>query len=287
MDYLKGLFNGSNSGSEEKKFGKKETLDIVQEYGHGFGWKPSLPDHRDRYFSSRMGSYYSSKEENDLRELMPEVYDQGRIGSCTSNAICAAFEYDQKRQKCPEFMPSRLFNYYYERLAEGSEGYDAGANIRDGMKSINTNGICPESFWQYKPNLLTVHPSVEADNEAKKNRAVLYERVNPVIGEFKTAIDQGYPVIFGFSVPKSFMNISNDGIMKMPTLFDTIIGGHAVLACGYDDKKEGYGSRGFLLVRNSWGKGWGADGYFWMPYKFLTDKMCDDCWILETIEEVN
>src|SRR5581483_9228194 len=86
----------------------------------------------------------------DLRPKMPPVYDQGHLGSCTANAIAAAFEFDQTQEKQPDFMPSRLFIYYNERASEGTTGTDSGAMLRDGIKSVAKIGVCDEQIWPYE-----------------------------------------------------------------------------------------------------------------------------------------
>ncbi|HBN08566.1 MAG TPA: hypothetical protein DD435_07915 [Cyanobacteria bacterium UBA8530] len=55
-------------------------------------------------------------------------------------------------------------------------------------------------------------------------------------------------------------DVASTGIMPMPKPSEQVFGGHAVLAVGYDDAKK------VLIVRNSWGSGWGDKGYFYMPY---------------------
>jgi C1A family cysteine protease len=96
----------------------------------------------------------------DLRDHMPEVYDQGHLGSCTANAIGGAYEYDQIKQKELEpFTPSRLFIYYNERDVEGTVEEDSGAMIRDGMKVINKIGVVPEPMWPYDIEKFKEKPS--------------------------------------------------------------------------------------------------------------------------------
>src|SRR5450755_690437 len=76
----------------------------------------------------------------DLRTLCPPVYDQGQLGSCTAQAIAGNIEFDQLAQKLKESTPSRLFIYYNERVIEGSISNDAGASIRDGLKTVAKQG---------------------------------------------------------------------------------------------------------------------------------------------------
>jgi C1A family cysteine protease len=255
-----------------------------------YGWRRDLPDVRDVYLEFNIRSLSELPTKIELLDVMPKIYDQGHLGSCTANAIAAAFEYDQVNiMKKPDFMPSRLFIYYNERLIENSVNYDAGASIRDGMKSLNTYGVCSEEDWCYNEKELTTKPSDLAYTNALKHKAINYKRINPNIFEFKNALSQHYPVVFGFNVPSSFEGIviQKTGFMEIPKLFERNIGGHAVVACGYDDTLVHNGNTGFLLVRNSWGENWGLNGYFWMPYAFLSSKTCDDCWVLESVSGVS
>ena len=114
-----------------------------------YGWIPDLPDHRDRKFA--LSAPVPIPPAVDLRPGCPPVYDQGQLGSCTGNAIAAALEFERIKQGLPDFMPSRLFIYYNERAMEGTVASDSGAQIRDGIKSVNTQGDCPETLWPYDP----------------------------------------------------------------------------------------------------------------------------------------
>merc|ERR1719378_1328347 len=102
------------------------------------------------------------------------VYDQGHLGSCTANAICAAFHFGQLKSGKQAFPPSRLFVYYNERAMEGNIGQDAGAQIRDGIKSVHQLGCCPETEWPYDIDTFTKKPSGKAYEEAVHNKALEY-----------------------------------------------------------------------------------------------------------------
>src|SRR5260370_2581404 len=82
----------------------------------------------------------------------------------------------------------------------------------------------------------------------------------------KGCLASGYPFVFGFSVYESFesQQVAQTGHVPMPHPGEKQIGGHAVLAVGYDD------AHNWLLHRNSWGDGWGMARYFTIPYTYLT-----------------
>jgi len=138
-----------------------------------FGWVPDLPDARDFMFSTPEAILTKMPTKVDLTAKMPPIYDQGQLGSCTANAIGAAFEFDQVKEGYKDFMPSRLFIYYNERAMEGTIDTDSGAMIRDGMKSVAKVGVCAEDTWAYDISKFTEKPPTKAYSEAKKHQAPL------------------------------------------------------------------------------------------------------------------
>src|SRR6266403_3711889 len=123
-----------------------------------YGWIPDLPDQRDYLYAAPPAFLRALPPRVDLRSKCPPVYDQGQLGSCTANAIGAAFQFNQKKEKLTSFVPSRLFIYYNERDMEGTVAQDAGAYIRDGIKSVNKLGACPEPLWPYDPSAYPPNP---------------------------------------------------------------------------------------------------------------------------------
>lgn len=268
----------------------------------GLGWVPDVPDARDHMFSITKPEFLTGPLPTriDLREQQAlsgfPILDQGELGSCTANAISAAMTYATLKQGGVKsigqvtmgdgntFFPSRLFIYYNERVMEGSVSSDAGAMIRDGIKSVNQQGACKEATWPYIISQFTTKPSDIAFSEAEQHQALLYRRLNNRdINQLKGCIAQGFPFVFGFAVFNSFMSqtVAKTGVMPMPNLArEQMIGGHAVLGCGYDDSKQA------VIVRNSWGDAWGDKGYFYMPYRFITTtSYCDDFWTITLMEQ--
>jgi C1A family cysteine protease len=246
-----------------------------------FGWTPDLPDARDFMYSAPEAVLTTLPKKVDLRSKMPKVYDQGQLGSCTANAIGAAFEFGQVKQGLKDFMPSRLFIYYNERAMEGTIDTDSGAMIRDGMKSISKLGVCTEDTWPYEISQFTQKPPAKAYTEAKKHQALVYRRVMGQLHQMQGCLAQGYPFVLGFSVYESFMSpeVAKTGKVPLPPRGEQLIGGHAVLAVGYDDAEQSF------IVRNSWGTGWGIKGYCLMPYGYLTDpQLARDFWAVYAVE---
>ena len=229
----------------------------------------------------------------DLKSGLPECYDQGQIGSCTANAIAGAFEFSLRKQGLADFTPSRLFIYYNERAMEGHVGTDSGAQIRDGVKSVAKLGVCPETEWPYEAipadangnfpagSKEATRPSDACYQDALKSRATTYQRVTTTLDQLRGCLAAGYPFVFGFSVYESFesQQVAQTGVVPMPHSGEQVLGGHAVLAVGYQDAQQQF------IVRNSWSAGWGDKGYCYMPYQYLTNtQLASDFWTLRLVK---
>lgn len=247
---------------------------------HHYGWKRDLPDHRDHLYAAPIEYLQALPPSVDLRPHCPPVYDQLSLGSCTSNAIAGAIEFDRKKQGLSDFTPSRLFIYYNERAMEGTIDSDSGAMIRDGIKSVNAQGACSEDEWPYFIGRFTAKPSPLCYQHALLDKAVSYQRVTRNLSQMKACLASGLPFVFGFTVYDSFESeqVASTGIVPMPSHREQVLGGHAVVCVGYDDSKQAF------YVRNSWGASWGLDGYCLMPYAYLLNKgLSSDFWVIKTI----
>jgi C1A family cysteine protease len=217
----------------------------------------------------------------DLRPDCPPVYDQGQLGSCTANAIGAALEFDQMKQKLSDvFVPSRLYIYYNERSLEGTVASDSGAQIRDGIKTVASDGACHEPLWPYDITKFADRPPTNCYDDGAKNKAVTYQRVVSNPSQLKGCLASGYPFVFGFTVYESFESeqVASTGHAPMPASGEKVLGGHAVMAVGYDDASQ------WFVVRNSWAATWGMGGYFTLPYAYLAQRgLSSDFWTVRLV----
>lgn len=249
--------------------------------GRRYGWVPDSPDQRDKVYSAAPEALKELPSKVDLRGECPEVYDQGSLGSCVAQSVAGIFQFAQRKQKTPDFIGSRLMLYFDARSYEGRVNVDSGCMIRSGIKAAVKIGVCPESQWPYEPSKFKVKPPVSCYTEAEKNQAIKYQRVNRDIGTIKACLASGFPFAFGFTVYDSFESdqVAKTGLVPMPSVRERARGGHAVVAVGYDDQQQ------CIIGRNSWGKRWGMDGYFLMPYLFLlTPNLSDDFWMIQSVE---
>jgi C1A family cysteine protease len=258
------------------------------------GWIRDTPDPRDQLYSAPLALLKALPSSVDLRAGLPEPYDQGRIGSCTANAIAAAVEFARRDAgQQPDFLPSRMFIYYIERAVDDAVRLDNGAQLRTGMNAIAKDGVCREDLWRYDdtPADPRTHifpagaraaetPSPASYGEARTHVAISYWRLNQALAQLRGCLAEGFPFVFGFVVYGSFFDGQRQprAVIPMPSSGDVFVGRHAVTAVGYDD------AAGTFLIRNSWGPGVQDEGHFHMPYAYLIDpQLCADFWTVRAI----
>lgn len=175
-------------------------------------------------------------------------------GNCTANAVVSA---------CESIKPghlSRLFNYYHTRALENRIG-QSGAALRDAVKVATKLGLPSESLWPYDESKADVQPPAEVLDEANKHKVLQYQRID-LTGDWltranniKSALSQGFPVVFAMPVTTQFAQLTKStskGYAGKAYPWWPVIGNHAMVFYGYD--------RDFLHAENSWGTAWGDVG---------------------------
>ena len=249
------------------------------------GWLPDVPDQRDIPFSTVFRVPRKAPAQVDLRAGCSAVEAQGKLGSCTAQALVGALEFLQLREAGPEAKAcfrdlSRLFVYYNERLAMDTVRVDSGAMLRTGIKTLQAQGVCREKLWPYKTSRFADKPSEACYTEALDHQVTAYQRLKS-LSEMKACLAMGLPFVFGFAVYEHVMSesVRKTGKIRLPKRDERMLGGHAVMAVGYKDRS------GTLLLRNSWGKGWGRKGYGELPFAYLESReLSDDFWCIQSTE---
>ncbi len=247
-----------------------------------YGWLPDLPDHRDLLYSAIAPPPATLPQKVDLRPKCSPVENQGQLGSCTANALIGSLEFLEMKDGAVFVDLSRLFVYYNERDIEGTVDKDGGAFIRDGIKSLAKQGVCPEKEWPYIVTAYAKKPDKKCYTDAKKHLITSYHRISTV-DEMRTCLADGFPFVFGFTVYTAFESpaMAQSGVLNLPGPNEQVMGGHAVMAVGYDDTAKRF------WIRNSWDTNWGQQGYFTMPYDYLdpAKNLADDFWTIRAAEE--
>lgn len=284
------------------------------------GWLPPFPDMRDydddhpliTELTMKLGidggqAHIDLPNFVDLREWCSPVEDQLTLGSCTANAAVGMAEYFQKRAYGDYIDGSRLFVYKAARKLMQSSG-DSGAWLRSAMGALVLFGVPDEKYFPYTLDGETVNPDWDSEPDsflyslANHYSAVNYFCHDPlgkkigkedVLKTVKTYLAAGIPSMFGFFGFPSFEVSDSPGSIPYPCKNEQAEWGHAVMAVGYDDHKLITNTRnqeattGALLIRNSWGKEWGEEGYGWIPYTYVVDGLAEDFWSILSMDWVD
>ena len=282
----------------------------------GLGWLPDYPDYRDYTMDkdtvpqrlqslgqkpintmlSDVGvasSPSSISDKFDVKQWCSPVENQLNLGSCTANAGVGLVEYFENRAFGRHIDASRMFLYKVTRNLLGWTG-DTGAFLRTTMAAMALFGVPPKRYWPYSVPDFDNEPTAFCYAFAQSYQAITYYRLDPsgtprdkLLNRIKLYLRAGLPSMFGFTVYSSYTQARTTGEIPFPTSGESRVGGHAVVAVGYDDKikiksaspgaKE---TTGALMIRNSWGAGWGDNGYGWLPYEYVKRYQAVDWWSL-------
>jgi C1A family cysteine protease len=291
---------------------------VILETGRtvGTGWLPPRPDLRDfteaapeiAEMTKKLGLRKGEKAKApptsiDLRAWCSPVENQLGLGSCTAHAAVGMVEYFQRRAFGKHLEGSRLFVYKTTRNLMQVTG-DTGAWLRSAMGALCLCGVPDEKYWPYTD----VDPDFDKEPSSfvyavgDNYEALKYFCHDPqganlpgstILTNLKKYLQAGVPSMFGFWGFPSFDACDVKGGIPYPCPDEQAQWGHAIVAVGYDDAKEIKNSKcdttttGALLIRNSWGTGWGDQGYGWLPYDYVLNKLALDFWSLLSMEWVD
>ena len=199
------------------------------------------------------------------------VKNQGATNSCVAHACSSIVEYHNKKQEGDDTVFSTEFIYGYRPF-----GYyvGEGMHIRDALQTLKKCGDVPLDLMrgnnEYESAMANVNANFDSiKDEAYPHRISSYMKLKGET-DIKTAlVKYGYVIV---SMPWHIDASLKNGVYYHKSAKRR--GYHAVVIYGWDE-------RGWL-VQNSWGKNWGQDGRFVVPFDFkwqeawsVTDNVVD------------
>ena len=187
------------------------------------------------------------------------------------------------KQELADFMPSRLFIYYNERMIEGTVDEDSGAMIRDGIKTVAKLGVCAEAVWPYDIARFTDEPPAKAVHGGQESPGDWSTAGSSrSLHQMQGCLATGFPFVFGFSVYESFESAGGrrTGVVPLPPPQREAPRGSRRSRRGV--RRRHAAVPGPQLLGDHWGMG----GYCTMPYAYLTNpSLASDFWAVYSVEK--
>jgi C1A family cysteine protease len=256
-------------------------------------WQRDLPDHRDFAPASNpvrraLGRLRPAAKRDrdaaqvDWREYCPPVADQEPHPTSVAAACIAMVQYFERRASGRVIEPSRAFVDKNARRARG--GGSGGVSLRMALKAMVRFGVPPEAHWPSTAANLAVEPPAFTYSFARDFDNVRYCKLDcpdssgaESLGSLRRFVAAGFVCVLGFPLSNAVRQTAE---IPLPTIYDAILGGQAAAVVGYDDERRIRSEKGALLIRASWGRQWGEEGYGWLPYAYVRRGLAVDIWTL-------
>lgn len=202
----------------------------------------------------------------DLRTNFPNVKNQGEIGACSAFSVVGVFEYIAKSKNISTVF-SESFAYYMARSYDSDTYNDNGTSIFNVIKALSVYGVCEKQYWDNSQDFST-EPDIKAKENAQNHKVLRAFNVNHNLHDFKSALSEGYPICFGLRICESF-GLPIRGFVTTPSeeeIKKENTGYHSMIICGFSDLTK------VFIVRNSWGKEFGDNGYCYIPYSYIENQ---------------
>ena len=221
------------------------------------------------YFDPDIWSDYEDQTRSlpqsvDLSGNFPFPGNQGVQRSCVGWSVSYLKSYQERVEERWGFTHGTRFSpaWIYNQI---NAGRDEGSHPLHAMELIQARGAATWATMPYSAADYLTQPSVSAIEEARNYLGGAIQTIGSV-QTYKAALAHRVPFVLGMPVHRSFHGLSG----RNPVYNDLSgepEGGHAVVVVGYDEDRFG----GAFKVLNSWGAGWGDQGFFWLPYATFRD----------------
>ena len=285
--YIRTL-NNTLSTLEGQMADVKESERRLSEDGFFFEGKTykMLPTIKENTFEENYTGHDKLPKSVDMRNDFTAIRDQGPIGSCASFATVAVVEYMLKRGKKEENL-SEAYVFHNAVMRAGGD-HEQGSSIYDNIISIHDDGVPSEHLWPYTAENCVTDAPQSVHDDAMQRRVITAKNVVLRKGErkenlknLKSAIADGFPVIISLRLSEAFH--TTGGFVQTPSREEVeshngVHSNHAMVICGYSDDQR------VFIVRNSWGRSFGDNGYCYIPYSYIGDtELCQVAFIITEI----
>jgi C1A family cysteine protease len=185
------------------------------------------------------------------------VKHQGQCGSCYSFATCAVYESNALVKNGTTYDLSEQ-DFMMKAKATGPYGGCDGWYLDTSMDLLKNKGVTSESNCPY------VGYERRCANTGSQYKIQDYSQTTSLNG-IKSALQKYGALLCMFIVYEDFFSYET-GVYRYTSGEEC--GGHAVAIVGFDDNHPTTNGKkiGAFKVKNSWGKDWGENGYFWIAY---------------------
>jgi C1A family cysteine protease len=192
--------------------------------------------------------------------FVTSIKDQGECGSCVAFGTCAAVESMARIGKqdptlAIDLSEAQLFYCYGRQAGRLCEGPNGGWWPDGALGAFQSGGVADEACYPYVAGDQNC-TNLCSDWQSRATKISASHTI-PNPPDMKSWLAGSGPLITCFSVYEDFYPYGS-GIYHHVT--GGFVGGHCVCIVGYDEQA------GCWICKNSWGPGWGEQGFFQIAY---------------------